>query len=92
MQSHPLQWLDSPLMHQCLLEGVSKVLLENVEDCGGEPEQADTGLMSAVIHQVNHPPTCTSIHHSQEDLKVWFTNLSWHIAGSVTIAKFQNAQ
>ena len=52
-------------------------------------------LMGEVIHQVNHPPTCTSIYHSQETLKVfWFTNLSWHIAGFVTklIVKFQNAQ
>ena len=56
-------------------------------------------LIGDVIHQVNHPPTCTSIYHSQEALKAsvfacWFTNLSWHIAGFVTklIAKFQNAQ
>ena len=52
-------------------------------------------LMGEVIHQVNHPPTCTSIYHSQGTLKVfWFTNLSWHIAGFVTklIVKFQNAQ
>ena len=36
-------------------------LLVDVEHCGGEPEQADTGilhhLMSDVTHQVNHPPT-----------------------------------
>ena len=47
------------------------------------------------IHQVNHPPTCTSIYHSWGALKVfWFTNLSWHIAGFVTklIVKLQNAQ
>ena len=51
--------------------------------------------MGEIIHQVNHPPTCTSIYHSQGALKVfWFTNLSWHIAGFVTklIVKFQNAQ
>ena len=49
-------------------------------------------LIGDVIHQVNHPPTCTSIYHSQEVF--WFSNLSWHMAGSVTklIAKFQNAQ
>ena len=56
-------------------------------------------LIGDVIHEVNHPPTCTSIYHSQGALKAsvfacWFTNLSWHIAGFVTklIAKFQNAQ
>ena len=52
-------------------------------------------LMGEVIHQVNHPPTCISIYHSQGALKVfWFTNLSWHITGFVTklIVKFRNAQ
>ena len=57
-------------------------------------------LIGDVIHQVtDHPPTCTSIYHSQGALKAslfacWFTNLSWHIVGFVTklIAKFQNAQ
>ena len=56
-------------------------------------------LIGDVIHQVNHPPTCTSIYHSQGALKAsgfayWFTNLSYYIAGFVTklIAKFQNAQ
>ena len=52
-------------------------------------------LMGDVIHQVNHPPPCTSIYHTQGALKMfWFTNLSWHIAGLVTklIVKFQNAQ
>ena len=52
-------------------------------------------LLGEGIHQVNHPPTCTSFYHSQGALKVfWFTNLSWYIAGFVTklIAKFQNAQ
>ena len=35
-------------------------------------------LMSDVTHQVNHPPTCTSIHHSRgeggalEALEVFF--------------------
>ena len=35
-------------------------LLENVEHCGGEPEQINTGymsLMSDATHQLNHPPT-----------------------------------
>ena len=52
-------------------------------------------LMGEVIHQVNHPPPCTSIYHAQGALKVfWFANLSWHVAGFVTqlIVKFQNAQ
>ena len=40
--------------------------LENVEHCEGEP---DTEYY--VIHQVNHPPTCTSIYHSQGTLKVF---------------------
>ena len=43
--------------------------------CGGEPEQA-VSLMGEVMHQVNHPPTCISIYHSQGALKVfWFTNI-----------------
>ena len=36
--------------------------LVDVEHCGGEPEQANTGmlsLMSDVTHQVKHPPSCT---------------------------------
>ena len=38
-------------------------------------------LMGDVIHQVNCPPTCTCIYHSQGALKAslfacWFTNLS----------------
>ena len=56
-------------------------------------------LMGDVIHQVNHPPSCTSIYHSQGALKVFLlAGLLicgiWHIAGYVTklIAKFQNAQ
>ena len=28
-------------------------------------------LMSDAIHQVNHPPMCTSIYHSQGALKVF---------------------
>ena len=55
-------------------------------------------LMDDVIHQVNHPPTCTSIYHSQGALKVFLlAGLLicgiWHIAGYVTklIAKFQVA-
>ena len=53
-------------------------------------------LMGAVIHQVNHPPTCTSIYHSQGALKCSGL-LICHgmiIAGFVTklIVKFQNAQ
>ena len=72
--------------YSCKVGDVTTIL-ENVEHCGGEPEQAiqDTSLMGEVIHQVNHPPTCTSIYHSQVTLRVfWFTNLSWHIAGFVT--------
>ena len=52
-------------------------------------------LIGDVMYQVSHPPTCTSIYHSQGALKAsgfacWFTNLS----GFVTklIAKFQNDQ
>ena len=34
-------------------------------------------LTSDVTHEVNHPPTCTSIYHSQGALKVFFCiNLS----------------
>ena len=41
--------------------------LENLEHCGGEPEQADTGYYVTDGRHVNHPgsPTCTSIYHSQ---------------------------
>ena len=56
-------------------------------------------LMGDITHQVNYPPTCTSIYHSQGALKVFFlAGLLicgiWHITGCVTklIAKFQNAQ
>ena len=57
--------------------------------------QDTMSLMGEVIHQVNHPPTCTSIYHSLGALKVlWFTNLSWHTEGLITklIVKFQNTQ
>ena len=53
-------------------------------------------LMGDVIHQVNHPPTCTSIYHSQEGILLAGLLICgiWHIAGYVTklIAKFQNPQ
>ena len=43
-------------------------LLENVEHCGGEPEQADTGYY-VIDERCNNPPACTSIYHSQGALK-----------------------
>ena len=54
-------------------------------------------LMSDVVHQVNHPGLLHA-HHLPfiggfgSVFACWFTNLSWHIAGFVTIAKFQKAQ
>ena len=45
-------------------------ILENVEHCGGEPKQAETGTV-LWCNTINLPP-CTSIHHSQGDLKVLF--------------------
>ena len=30
----------------------------------------NNSVFKGLIHQVNHPPTCTSIHHSQGALKV----------------------
>ena len=71
-------------------------VLENVKHCRGEPEQADMSLMGDVIHQVNHPPTCTSIYHSQVGILLAGLLICgiWHIAGYVTmlIAIFQNPQ
>ena len=55
-----------PAPKGALLSGV--LILENVEHCGGKPEQAVTEILSlrgGVTHHVNHPPTCTSIYHSQ---------------------------
>ena len=55
-------------------------------------------LMNDVIHQVNHPPTRTSIYHLQGALKVFLlAGLLicgiWHIAYvTKLIAKFQNTQ
>ena len=48
--------------------------------------------MSDVIHQVNHPPTCTFTGGFESVFDCWFTILSWRIGGFVTIVKFQNTQ
>ena len=45
-------------VHECSL-------LENVEHCGGDSEQADTGYCATHQAKSIYPPTCTSIYHSQ---------------------------
>ena len=47
-------------------------ILENVEHCGGEPKQAETGTVLYHWCITINPPPCTSIHHSQGGLKVLF--------------------
>ena len=37
-------WMNLPTFHRCLVAEVLLIVLENVEHCGGEPEQADTGI------------------------------------------------
>ena len=61
-------------LHDPAYQSITLKLLENVEHCRGKPGQADTrymSLMSDVRHQVNHPPTCTSIYNSQGALQVF---------------------
>ena len=61
-------------LHDPAYQSITLELLENVEHCRGKPGQADTwymSLMSDVRHQVNHPPTCTSIYNSQGALQVF---------------------
>ena len=43
---------------------ITHAILENVEHCGGEPEQADTGILCHwwVTYIYYQPPTCTSIY------------------------------
>ena len=46
-----------------------------LEHCGAEPRSASSYMVlhqvSDVTHQVNYPPTCTSIYHLQGALKVF---------------------
>ena len=67
--------------------------------CGGEHDQADTGYY-VTDEWCNTSSQSSSYMHIylpftggfESVFACWFTNLSWHIAGFVTIAKFQNTQ